>query len=78
MPDERWQPIETAPKDQSQKERLLGYCPFHGVEIMRYGVWGEGTGGFEIPGSETDGFAIWIEFPATHWQPLPEPPTNGQ
>lgn len=69
-----WQKIETAPKDPTQKEMLLGYVYPTGIRIMRYSGWGQGTGGFETLKVCDDGFAIWGEFPATHWMPLPKPP----
>ena len=69
-----WQPIDTAPKDHSQKQRLLGWAWNTGMKIMRYSGWGQGTGGFETLEVADDGYAVWREFGASHWMPLPEPP----
>ncbi len=70
--EQKWQPIETAPKD--------------GRVILLYGELSVSTGGAVTPRKssnevyighwhtrwQTGNFAIW-ENP-THWMPLPEPP----
>lgn len=71
-----WQPIETAPKDQS---------------ILVYGVWQSELGGstdepciwmawfsydmWHVEG--TDYYACYVINP-THWMPLPQPPKAGE
>lgn len=63
-PTEHWQPIESAPKDGS--DILIS-----GVGSRRWidvGRWYKG-------GWRNDGFGTISG--VTHWQPLPEPPTDG-
>lgn len=68
-----WQPIETAPKDGTQV-LLIRWVPDtrrHGwMDIDRWATKEEGRGwvGF---GSFNPEF-----WPATHWMPLPAPPTT--
>ena len=70
----KWQPIETAPKDQTQQERLLGFNPTYGVFVIKYDGWGGGTGGFDPdPWPDHDCYDA-EEFKPTHWMPLPEFP----
>lgn len=72
---EGWRPIETAPKDMTQEQRLLGYSPSEGVRIVRYSGWGGGTGPFEYEGTLGDGLLCWVDIhDLTHWMPLPDPP----
>lgn len=62
---DKWQPIETAPKDIT----ILGYVPDDGdyprigIQAMKqeYGEWGDSV------------YHEWSASP-THWQPLPELP----
>lgn len=70
---ERWQPIESAPRDGTYI--LLGYADSHSEEGRWMGDasrnhWGE-TGWFA---SDDD---VLCEHPSkpTHWRPLPAPPT---
>jgi hypothetical protein len=72
-----WQPIETAPRDETE---ILLYCPKHyfggGVYV---GWWrGGGDGYWVAPGQYMD----WNDSnvgaystSATHWMPLPNPPS---
>jgi hypothetical protein len=81
-----WQPIETAPRDGTQRLGLTarGYCIF---------AWHDDTRGpgvsddVQVPGWEAfcDGETVmdegWdtgtgytLEVSPTHWMPLPEPP----
>jgi hypothetical protein len=64
----KWQPIETAPKDG---EIILVYGAFYDFPALRdiYLVyWEEDTQSWEIEGEKII---------ATHWMPLPLPPKNG-
>jgi hypothetical protein len=66
-----WLPIETAPKDGNHI--LIGYFgggPYHGRVRVDW---------YRTP-EQKAGFIGWGQFnpafyPATHWMPLPEPPT---
>jgi len=67
-----WQPIETAPKDESII--LLGYTPHPRLEGSRRvyeGRWNVGQEQF----TSTNGFMGHAD--ATHWMPLPPPPEAG-
>lgn len=80
-----WQPIETAPKDGTEilgfgiwQGEVNGVDEFPTIDIIyggptartdydaRDGWWLCKTG---------DAYACWLL--ATHWMPLPEPPTQG-
>lgn len=60
-----WQPIETAPRDANP---VLAYTPFDDTcgctRVLSYahGAWLSWPGPFE--------------YEPTHWQPLPEPPSQ--
>lgn len=75
--DLMWQPIETAPKDPTQKERLLGFDPRYGIRIIRCDGWDPDSGIFEIA---LDGIDLGEDgsyphdYLPTHWMLLPEPP----
>jgi hypothetical protein len=57
---DKWQPIETAPKD----EMILGYADgMMRLLFFEGGVW-------KLVGATIE--ANWFE--ATHWMPLPSPP----
>ena len=66
-----WQHIETAPKDGTE---ILGYCSYN--EEIRVVAWFEYT---KLNGQK---LSYWekidseSETTATHWMPLPKPPTN--
>ena len=80
-----WQPIETAPKDGT---KILAYDP-DGIHDPVYAVicwyvhetdfFEEMEGGlYKKSANKTawwDG-ASYLPFNATHWMPLPEPPTE--
>jgi len=71
--EDKWQPIETAPKDgtwvllykRGEKRAKNKY-------LYRIGHWGKGNYSF--------GKLRWIgpsgKFNPTHWMPLPKPPTK--
>lgn len=77
-----WQPIETAPKDGKWvllfglldvlEDRKQLYC---GLEhpCLTAGYWDGIDGAWSPVGGTWEG--PWIK--ATHWQPLPSPPTPG-
>lgn len=70
---DKWQPIETAPKDGSM---LLVYGrPFsddgQGYAKAAHVAWWEDSDECWTPQSH----AAWTE--PTHWMPLPEPPTDA-
>lgn len=70
-----WRLIETAPKDEDQKDRMLGFDRDVGIQIMRYDGWGKGTGNFEYLGDRPFCNEYgWISFSPTHWMSMPEPP----
>lgn len=69
-----WQPIETAPKDGTRilvygKWRGELYGPTDDDAAIYVAIWG--GDGWMVEGSEY--YSPWVD-PATHWQPLPEPP----
>lgn len=59
-----WKPIETAP----EKGEFLVYMP-EGEPKIQTGVWHPNA---KVIGNQFL-FDMW---PATHWMPLPEPPTG--
>ena len=70
----KWQPIETAPKDGREVLIYLG-APWLRVEKARwYGPWSNWQVGI-IPSdpAREEQFGIGSAIP-THWMPLPEPP----
>lgn len=72
MMENKWQPIETAPKD---KTGILLYIPDHTGEIVA-AIWnGKTNRGWCFLGLESISFGFDQDgtFP-THWQHLPEPP----
>ncbi len=60
--ERKWQPIETAPKDDA--EVLLWIPEEEGVEI---GFWRSDAGAW-------DTYQGWLKATPTHWMPLPTPP----
>lgn len=64
----QWQPIETAPKDGQRV--LCRYAGVYEVRVVTFWRDGGGSAHFGLP-NEPDGKGSQ---PATHWQPLPEPP----
>lgn len=64
----KWQPIETAPKDD---KRILAYCP-HDIKFPegRIMIW---SGKMLATASSGPNH---LQFPAAHWMPLPDPPTQ--
>ncbi len=63
-----WQPIETAPKDT----KVLVYVPRLQEITVAYlaEYYCDGDWGWHYEGAE----ALTIDFPVTHWMPLPAPP----
>jgi len=55
-----WQPIESAPKDETNLILL-----WNGEKVTGGAPWGSGW---------ADWMHDWIEPPPTHWMPLPPPP----
>ncbi len=79
----RWLPIETAPKDGT---RLMLANKLHLTKAghpigghVYFGKWIEGHGKFDSPSfgreNEAEG-GYWFDQP-THWQPVPDAPTEG-
>lgn len=84
LEDQRWRPIETAPKSQSRDVPggklvtgvyILGFCPEEGVrpESCISVIWWEPN----IDGGVWYGEASHAVNP-THWRPLPEPPSDDK
>lgn len=83
---EDWRPIETAPKDGT--EFLCWWKPIQGDgEVVRarwnndppwIGFYGLNVSGMNGRSSISDLSGGWPETKllATHWMPLPDPPTN--
>lgn len=65
-----WQPIETAPRDGTA---VLLYCPTFYFGPGVYLGWWEGTH-FECC-TEGQTLGPYSDNGATHWMPLPAPPT---
>jgi hypothetical protein len=75
----QWQPIDTAPKDQTQKERLLGFDPNYGIRFIRYDGWANSSGQFEIVFDGVfigEGGSYEHYYSPTHWMPLPPLPAS--
>ena len=77
MRNDGWKPIETAPRDGTA---ILAYASRAAAEGKL-----ERSQGMKVTwwrsNRERDGFTGWGEFndafwPATHWMPLPKPPTD--
>jgi len=68
-----WQPIETAPKDETWVLLFFGDGPWppeaNGIDI---GFWSEEYGDWFD--SEAAGNSLTEHSKPTHWQPLPSPP----
>jgi hypothetical protein len=66
-----WQPIETAPKDG---RRVLVLNHGEDVRIAKFGTFkfekSEGTGWMDCENPE------WFLANATHWMPIPDPPSK--
>jgi hypothetical protein len=60
-----WQPIETAPKDET---RVLIFTPIEGISTASFAYGDQWDDGINIPPLPTP----------THWQPLPAAPTEGE
>lgn len=68
-----WQPIETAPKDETP---VLLWCPQSwDTRGVRVGFWSEQyEDWFDSDAASISIFAIYSII--THWMPLPPPPTE--
>ena len=66
-----WQPIETAPRDET---RVMLFCQYDGICTAEWwqGEWLVYADKYQ-PAYDLDGKALKASA-ATHWQPLPEPP----
>lgn len=62
--NDKWLPIETAPKDRSWVLVWYGPDQEHGIATWANGFWVDSDG---------DEYS-----PVPHWQPLPEPPTGDE
>jgi len=85
----KWQPIETAPKDGTE---ILAYREDCGVLLIRYGCLVDfETEQDQKKYSEDDlfqrdwfmadfimGWRLECDLVPTHWMPLPEPPADGE
>lgn len=78
-----WRDIATAPKDGTEilgYGRVAGEISGEGWEVRTVILW-EFDGESDFTGynwrvAQTDGYALWMK--ATHWMPLPSPPTPGK
>lgn len=75
-----WQPIETAPKDGTEiivfhpiAAVCAAFCPAPG--FAWHCMDGQNTVIGAVSGVSIPRMTSFIE-PPTHWQPLPEPPSN--
>ena len=72
----KWQPIETAPKTgfflvcSWRDENIEGY------ECSICVVWPNNKGELFAYLNEDDEELFYLDGPATHWMPLPEPPAG--
>lgn len=69
-----WKPIESAPKDG---RRVLLYVPWREDEPdIISGYWSASV--WVLPGAwiAEKNRSDTVEYPATHWQPLPLPPSE--
>lgn len=72
---QKWQPIETAPKGMGDEEFILMWLPDDASRwIARW--QGDGWFGIDEYGLRRDSVAERRE--PTHWQPLPQPPAPAQ
>lgn len=68
-----WWPIETAPRDGT---RVILGAPGCASEECRY-LSREGQEGWFSVSSHSSGYNQWTAFPPTHWQLMPEAPSEG-
>lgn len=86
-----WRPIDTAPKDGSavllwltekidRRYEVAGLCDRIAIGFWQYGRWGSiemqdcGSMGGELTGWMDDWCPLTVS--ASHWMPLPNPPTS--
>lgn len=72
-----WQPIETAPKDESRILLIrIGFQVCIGYWLTKYSKWAT-TDPEDYPDVETwEAEELGSRYHPTHWMPLPEPPSN--
>ena len=63
-----WQPIKTAPKDQM----------FIWAKPRGNGKWSLGLAYWTVSGYSRDAYGAPEQEEATHWMPLPPPPSTGE
>lgn len=69
-----WQPIETAPKDESE---FIAFIPGVGVKVVTsWSAWGGGTGHFHYETKNHWKEPEWERCEPTHWMPYPAPPMS--
>ena len=69
-----WQPIETAPKDNSA---ILVYVPMETIKLMATAFWDTVANEWRVAWTGISNKPVKVGNP-THWMPLPERPTLGQ
>lgn len=67
----KWQPIETAPRDESW---VILYGDYMGEPRAVLGFWGYGEDWFDSEAAS--GSLTAFGWRPTHWMPLPSPPTT--
>lgn len=74
-----WQPIETAPKDETE---ILAVCtigkPDYSIVYWTGRVWRAMSDGVLCIEYQDYGGTDYLEPHVTHWLPLPSPPTEGE
>lgn len=77
---EKWQPIETAPKDGST---IILWGKYHSEPVTAAwaprGKWASRWDGVTVIEAQGDTYTDYAEPTApTHWRPLPAPPVEGK
>ena len=70
----KWQPIETAPKSGFFLVCSWESHKTEGYECSVSVVWPDSKGGFIAYLDEDNDELPYLDGPATHWMPFPEPP----
>ena len=65
----KWQPISTAPKDESRVLVWINHKNYKGVAFAKLWFYADGS-----LGGGAEGFGGHGNWNITHWMPLPPPP----